>query len=82
MVVVVVVGLSGSGLLQPPLGAYRPPAPSVSSSTRAHWLQEADPQVSSAHRGAGRREGDQSPSVSIRNHLNTLTDNDKPPESK
>lgn len=74
--------VSGSGLSRLPLRAYRPPSPSVSPGTRADWVREADPQVSSAHRGAGRREGDQSPSVSIRNHLNTLTDNDKPPESK
>lgn len=75
-------GVSGSGLSRLPSRAYRSPVPSVSPGTRAHWLQEADPQVSSAHRGSGRREGDQSPSVSIRNHLNSLTDNDKPPESK
>lgn len=74
-------GVSGSGLSRLSLRSYRSPVPSVSRRTRTDWLQEADPQVSSAHRGAGRREGDQSPSVSIRNHLNSLTDNDKPPKA-
>ncbi|KAF1375466.1 hypothetical protein PFLUV_G00220490 [Perca fluviatilis] len=49
-------GVSGSGLSRLPLRAHRPPPPSVRPGTRADWLKEADPQVSSAHRGAGRRE--------------------------
>lgn len=55
---------SGSGPSRQAVRAHRPPSPSVSSEARADWLREADPQVFRAHRGAGRREGDQSPYVS------------------
>lgn len=46
--------------------ADRPRSPSVSATARSDWRREGKPQVFSVHRGAGRREGDQSSSVSMK----------------
>lgn len=64
-------GGRGRGPSERSVRADRPGSPSVSAEARSDWRREADPQVFFAHRGAGRREGDQSSSVPMKSPQHT-----------